>query len=150
MTIDLNETIAYIHEQIPITAHMKTAITSYSGDALSIAAPLDANINHCSSAFGGSLSAVAILSGWALLHIKLKELQIETRLVIQKSAFEFLLPVTDAFTAISRMPSEGDYHRFLKIFNKKGMARIAIHSDVLCDNKLCGTHEGIYVALRDQ
>jgi len=65
---------------------------------------LDKNINHRGSGFGGSLSAVAILSGWALLFIKMKELGMQTKLVIQSSNFEFTNPVIDDFEAVCSLP----------------------------------------------
>lgn len=148
MNIDLNEILTYLHEHIPITAHLDASVKYYSGDAISIAAPLDANINHRNSAFGGSLSAIAILSGWALLFVKLKELGIKNRLVIQNSSFDFTKPVTADFEAIATLPSEDAYLKFVKIFERKGKARIKISSQVKCNSSVCGIHEGTYVVVK--
>ncbi|MGL1888586.1 MAG: thioesterase domain-containing protein [Reichenbachiella sp.] len=147
MEIDINEILEYIHEHIPITAHLEASITEYSGNTLSVGAPLEANINHRNSAFGGSLSAIGILSGWALLFVKLKELSVSNRLVIQNSSFDFLAPATSDFVASAELPDSIEYDTFLKVFKRKGKARIKINSKVYCGSILCGTHTGTYVAV---
>lgn len=148
MTTDISDILAYVHEHIPITTHLGAGIKNYDGESISISAPLDANINHRDSAFGGSLSAVAILSGWALLFIKMKELGLHTRLVIQGSNFDFSNPVTDNFEAVANLPHTQDYERFIKTLTKHGRARITINSDIFCRNESCGSHQGVYVAVK--
>jgi len=150
MKIDINEILTYVHEHIPITAGLGADIKRYDGASVSISAPLDKNINHRNSAFGGSLSAVAILSGWALLFIKMKELNLQTKLVIQSSNFEFTKPVIDDFEAVCCLPPIKEYERFLKTLEKHGRARITVNSEVLCNNLSCGNHQGVYVAVRIQ
>jgi len=148
MKTDLTEILNYVHEHIPITAHLGAAIKSYDGQTLTISAPLDANINHRNSAFGGSLSAVAILSGWALLFIRMKELGLHTRLVIQSSAFEFTNPVTADFDAVCTLPPAKTYDRFIRTLEKHGRARISVDSEVQCNGISCGSHTGVYVAVQ--
>lgn len=82
MEIDLNEVLEYVHEHIPITCHFGVQLANYDGSSLEVSAPLKANINHRNSAFGGSISAIGILSGWALLFIKMRELGVRNKLVI--------------------------------------------------------------------
>ncbi|EAU53962.1 YiiD C-terminal domain-containing protein [Mariprofundus ferrooxydans] len=148
MKTDLTEILNYVHEHIPITTHLGAAIKSYDGNAIVISAPLDANINHRNSAFGGSLSAVAILSGWALLFIRMKELGLHTRLVIQSSAFEFTNPVTADFEAVCALPPAKVYDRFINTLQKRGRARITVDSELLCNGVSCGRHTGVYVAVQ--
>lgn len=148
MNIDISEVLEYVHKHIPITADLGADIKSYDGDAVTISAPLDVNINHRNSAFGGSLSAIGILSGWALLFIKMKELDLQSKLVIQSSGFKFTKPVVDDFEAIARLPQTKKFERFLKTLEKHGRARITIDSDILCNGDSCGTHQGVYVAVR--
>ncbi len=144
---NLQEILDYIHEHIPITVQLGASISAYEGNSLTIAAPLAENLNHRQSAFGGSLSAIAILSGWALLFIKLKELGISSRLVIQKTEFDFKAPVIDDFQSVSELPSAAKYDRFLTILNRKGKARLVVESQVTCNGQLCGTHTGTFVAV---
>jgi len=77
MTLD--EITAYLHQHIPLSQHLGAAVEAYDGASLRLGAPLAPNLNHRSTAFGGSLSALAILSGWTLLHLNLRERAIEPR-----------------------------------------------------------------------
>ncbi|MDX8388155.1 MAG: YiiD C-terminal domain-containing protein [Ghiorsea sp.] len=148
MDTNLSEVLAYVHEHIPITTDLGADIKSYDGDSIAISAPLDKNINHRGSGFGGSLSALAILSGWALLFIKMKELGLQTKLVIQSSSFEFTNPVVDDFETVCSLPPIKKYERFLKTLNKHGRARITVDSEVFCNGLSCGIHRGVYVAVK--
>lgn len=152
MEIDLQEILEYVQEHIPITVHLGVTIESYDGVSLRIGAPLAENLNHRNSVFGGSLSSVAILSGWALLFIKLREEGIRSRLVIQKTEFDFSDPVTADFDAVSVLPSVGQYERFIKMLRRRGRARLVIPAEVTCEGKMCDTHQGTFVAvlLRDE
>lgn len=149
MNINLVEVLEYIQKNIPITKDFEVSIKSYENNKLIISAPLEKNINHRNSAFGGSMSAIAILSAWGLLFIKQKELELNNTLVIQSSNFSFLHPVLNDFEAVAYLPKKENFDKFLKILHKKGKARISIYSEIIVDNKVCGTHEGVYVALRN-
>ena len=56
-----------LHSKIPITRAMGVRVAEYDGRRLVLSAPLDANVNHLGTAFGGSLNALAVLSGYGLL-----------------------------------------------------------------------------------
>ncbi|MFC4995016.1 YiiD C-terminal domain-containing protein [Rubritalea tangerina] len=145
--MDLGEVKAYVHAHIPITACLEADFTEYSGDALVVEAPLEANINHRHSAFGGSMSAIGILSGWGLLFIKLRELGMENTLVIQSSSFEFGKPAVASFQAVAKIPSPEKFERFVKMLKRKGRARLGVESEIFCEGEKVGVHRGEYVAL---
>ncbi len=148
MTIEIQEILEYIHDHIPITTHLEAYIKQYDENSISIGAPLEANINHRNSAFGGSLSAIGILSGWALLFVKLRQMGLQNRLVIQHSSFDFLKPATGDFEAISEFPSSKELDRFIKMFKRKCKARISIETKVYCGTEICGINRGVYVAVK--
>jgi thioesterase domain-containing protein len=143
--MNLNQELAYIHQLIPITAHLQTTISKFDGNEVVINAPLKPNKNLHGTAFGGSQAAVGILSGWALIYLKLKELGIKNDLVIQKSSYDFLKPVTAEFFASCQLPSEEKFQQFVKTLKEKGKARLLILSDITSEAGLCGRHEGLYV-----
>lgn len=148
MNIDIEEIQQYIHEHIPITSQLKAFIKHQEPGSISIGAPLAENINHRNSAFGGSLSAIGILSGWALIFVELKRRGLQNQLVIQRSSFEYLEPVTADFEAVSTFPSSIELDRFIKMFQRKGKARITIETKVLCGSTVCGVNAGVYVAVK--
>lgn len=145
--MNLSDVTSYIHEHIPLTSHLGANVESYDGNTVTITAPLTPNLNHRNTAFGGSISALGILSGWTLLFLKLKEAGIKSRLVIQKSSFDFQDPVDDAFKAICTLPDQKTWDKFTKTLSRHGRARISVQSKIESSSGVGGTHEGAYVAI---
>jgi len=147
MNQNLIEITSYIHQNIPITAHLGIQVKAYDHNSVTLSAPLAPNLNHRNTAFGGSLSALAILSGWALLHLKLKEKGIRSRLVIQTSTFDFSDPIDSDFEAICSLPSDEQFEKFLRTLQRRKRARISLTSTINCASGKGGSHEGTYVAV---
>ncbi len=147
MNSDLDEITGYIHRNIPITSHLGVRVKAYDRNSVTLSAPLAPNLNHTKTAFGGSLSALAILSGWALLHLKLKEKGLKCRLVIQKSSFEFSDPVDSDFEAVCSLPPNEEVEKFLKTLERHKRARISLKSAIKSASGVGGIHEGTYVAI---
>ncbi len=145
--MDLASVTAYLHKHIPITAHIGAVVQSYDGTTISLFAPLRPNLNHRNTVFGGSMSVLAILSGWTLLHIKLHDAGIKCRLVIQKTSCDFLEPIADDFSSTSTLPKGDVWEKFIKTLKKHGKARIRVTSTIASSSGTGGTHEGLYVAL---
>jgi thioesterase domain-containing protein len=61
----------YLYQQIPISKQIGISVMSAGTNHVLLAAPLNPNINHCDTVFGGSASAVAILAAWSLIHLRL-------------------------------------------------------------------------------
>lgn len=145
--MNLNEVTAYLHEHIPMTAHLGARVEAYDGTSVCLGAPLRPNLNHQLTAFGGSISALAILSGWTLLHLRLREVGIRSRLVIQKSSVDFLDPIEGDFRAVGVMPPAETWEKFVATLQKFGRARITVRSRLESASGTGGTHEGVYVAV---
>ncbi|MBI5066980.1 MAG: YiiD C-terminal domain-containing protein [Deltaproteobacteria bacterium] len=143
-----DEVTAYLHEHIPLSRHLGARLLSHEGGTLQLGAPLEPNLNHRGTAFGGSLSALAILSGWTLLHLELRARSIPCRLVIQRSALDFEAPVDGDFTAVARLPEPRVWERFLATLARHDRARVTVAGAVACASGAGGTHQGTYVALR--
>lgn len=148
MTLD--EINSYLYDNIPMIAFMDVRVASYDGKTVVVTAPLGANQNPKATAFGGSLSALGIISGWVLLFLKLKENGFEPNLVIRKSVFDFQAPVEEDFMAICAMPSTETWESFLHTLRRRGHSRIVMQSEIKTSSRLCGCHEGIYVAVSDK
>lgn len=146
MTLD--DLTAYLHEHIPITRGLGAAADHYDGTRLRLAAPLGPNLNHRGTAFGGSMSALAVLAGWALVHVKLRERGIGNRLVIQRSTLDFDAPVDGDFTATAVLPAAEDWDRFLRTLERHGRARVKVATTVACASRVGARHEGTYAAFR--
>jgi len=137
----------YLHRHIPLTAAVDAQVRRLTPEHVEIVAPLLPNTNHRGTAFGGSLSTLAILSGWVLLQQALQAAQIDARLVIQRSECDYLEPVDADFVTESRLPGE-DWPRFLQTLQRRGRARITIRSQIRIEGREVVQASGTYVALK--
>jgi thioesterase domain-containing protein len=136
---------AYLHEHIPISAAMGIAVTSASEFEVALSAPLEPNVNHRSTVFGGSCASVAILAAWTLAHLRVAESP--ARVVIQHAETDYLLPIRGAFTATCRLDDEGRWDRFHRTLARHGRARIALDATVSSDGRVVAAFRGSYVAI---
>lgn len=137
---------AYLHAHIPLSAAMQVSVVSASADTVTLGAPLGPNINHRSTAFGGSVSTLAILSAWSLVNLRLKAEGLQTRLVIQSNRMDYDAPIEADFTATAMLDDAAAWPLFLKMLHRKGRGRIVVTSVVKCDDIVGGRFEGEFVA----
>lgn len=135
-----------LHRSIPLTAAMSLRVLHSAAGSIALLAPLEPNRNHQSSAFGGSLATLGIVSGWALLQQELRREGLEARIVIQRSECDFVEPVEAEFTAQCGLP-DGEWARFLATLRKRGRARITVHSVLRSAGRDAVRHSGTFVAL---
>ena len=137
----------YLHERIPISKAMGVEVLEATVNGVRLAAPLSPNINHRETVFGGSASAVAILSAWSLLYLRLKDENINSRIVIQKNTMTYEHPIIDMFTASSVVCDPSVWFKFTDTLKRKNRARIKISSVLHCNEKKVGEFEGDFVAM---
>jgi thioesterase domain-containing protein len=137
----------YFHDHIPLSKAMEVEVEAATPQVVRLVAPLAPNTNHHGTVFGGSASAVAVLSAWGLLHVALMDADIEADLVVQKSSMSYELPITGKFTSESKAPVPEKWQRFLATLMKYKRARISIRSILNCDGKKVGEFEGDFVAI---
>ena len=142
------EVEAYLHEHIPLSKQMEVAVQISSTAEVVLSAPLLPNINHRNTVFGGSISTLAILSAWTLIHLKLQELPFSTRLVIQSNSMDYLQPIETQFEARCLAPSASDWGRCVSILSRRGKARIDVAVQITSQGILAGTFEARYVVIR--
>jgi thioesterase domain-containing protein len=139
-----------IRAEIPITHHLHFSLLSSGADGLVLAAPLQPNINHKGTAFGGSLSMLATLAGWGMVHLLLSEMAVEAaEVVIQKSSISFLKPVRQDFTVVCERPEAATLDAFRRMFDRKGRSRLHLCCRVQQGDELAMAFEGSYVAAAD-
>ncbi|OCP17290.1 MULTISPECIES: thioesterase domain-containing protein [unclassified Ensifer] len=138
---------AYLHNHIPLSAAMQVHVDEATEEHVQLSAPLAPNINHRETVFGGSASALSILSAWALLHVRLSRAGVAARLVIQSNRMEYLKPVAGAFSARSTLADTGQWPGFLRMLHRRGRARIVVTAELLDGGDLAGRFEGEFVAL---
>ncbi|HEX7857220.1 MAG TPA: YiiD C-terminal domain-containing protein [Sphingobium sp.] len=140
----------YLHRQIPLSAAMAVSVKAATTLFVILSAPLEPNINHKSTVFGGSASALGILAAWSLLHLRLVDAGLHSEIVIQSSQMDYDRPIDGSFTARSALSDSADWPTFLKTLSRKGRARIEVQSVLSQGDVPAGRLSGRFVAfLRD-
>jgi thioesterase domain-containing protein len=147
MDLNLMAVERYLYEHIPLSAAMAVSVSSIDDGGVILSAPLQPNINHRSTAFGGSISAVAILSAWTLIYVRLQLRSIPCQIVIQSSSIDYLQPIESDFSAHCLNPSLENWQRFLKTIDRRGKARIALEAEIYDRGSIAGKFKGEYVAI---
>lgn len=142
MNILLEQTL---HEEIPITKEMGIEVRYAELSKVVLSAPLSRNINHKSTAFGGSLNTVAVLACWSMLFVYLKEQNIRAHIVIQSSSVEYLAPVTEDFEATCHLPDAKAVDKMLQMFQRSGRGRIELDAVIHDKKKVAVRFHGVYV-----
>ena len=138
---------AYLYEHIPLTRALAVEVLEVGEDNVRLRAPLAPNRNHRQTAFGGSVASLAILAGWGWLHARLAPAAPGLRLVIQRQAMEYLLPIDAAFVADCHAPPAASWQRFSKALASRGRGRIELQAQVSCSAGVAARFTGVYVAI---
>lgn len=148
--IGIRDLEQYLHDHIPISKALGVEVVEALADSVRLFAPLAPNINHRDTVFAGSASAVAILSAWSLLYIRLKEVGVNTRLVLQRNSMCIEHPILTGFTATAAIESSALWDHFLDMLTRKHKARIHVTSELFCNGERVGELEADFVAIAMQ
>jgi thioesterase domain-containing protein len=110
-------------------------------------APFDINHNQHGTAFGGSLDALAILTGWAWVQLAVEREGLDCYVVIQRSAIAFDRPLTADLEATCEAPAPERLARFFETFRRHGRARLEMRVTVEHAGLTVARFEGAYAAL---
>jgi len=126
---------AVLHRDIPLTRDMRVKVLSWHDRTLRLHLPLAPNVNHKSTLFGGSLYCGAVLAGWGWLHVRLREAGIDDgHIVIQEGQISYPLPVKTDAVAICDAPDEAIWDRFLKMYERRGRARLTLDTRIVAQD----------------
>ena len=145
--VDVNALSDYLYQHSPLSHAMQVSVIEANFDRVCLGAPLAPNINHRDTVFGGSASAVAILSAWALLYVRLKCSDIDARVVIQRNTMAYLKPVVSRFEACTGEIDALHWQKFIRILKVRGRARLHISASLICEQANTAEFEGDFVAM---
>ena len=137
----------YMHKSIPLSRAMAVSVVAVTDGAVTLQAPLEPNINHRETVFGGSASALAILAGWSLLDVRLRAAGIANRLVIRRNTMEYQQPIPGEFTARASLEHPARWQQFTDMLLRKGKARVTVTSVLEHAGQVVGRFTGEFVAL---
>jgi len=144
---------AMIVEEMPITKHLEFSLAADSDGKLRASAPLKPNANHMGTAFGGSLSMLATVTGWAMMHQlvqdTVEDMRRRVEVIIQEGDIEYLKPVRDNISVICERPDEDAIERFQSMLDRWGRARLDLKCKIDAAGERAVTFIGRYVALAE-
>jgi len=137
----------YLRVHIPISSAIGVRVDGSTPDRVALHAPIGPNLNHEDTAFGGSVSALAILAGWSRVHLGLRREGLPARLVIQESRVRYERPIEGDFRAVSDPVDPAAWARFERTLRRRGRSRIRVSVTVFEGDTVAATLTGAYVAL---
>ena len=87
---------------------MGLKVDHYCSNNLQLSAPLEPNVNHQMTAFGGSLLSSCALVGWGLLQLQLGHMNRIGNVVVGEATSKFYSPVSDFLRVESELPRQFD------------------------------------------
>ena len=139
---------AFLHEKIPLSRAMKVHVVESSPARLILEAPLDANINHLGSAFGGSLHALPTLACYSTLWTIMREAGLDGHVVVKHSEASYRQPVKSRLRAVCSRPAKSIVTRFMGDLRRNKKARMELKAIVEGENgKPAVEFSGTFVAL---
>ena len=117
---------AFLHEKIPLTKAMGLHVAESNAKRLVLEAPLDRNVNHLGTAFGGSLHALPTLACYAALWTLLREAGIDGHVVVKHSEAFYRAPVTSTLRAVCVRPAAKLIEGFISDLRRHKKARMEL------------------------
>lgn len=137
-----------IRAQMPATRALRFSLLAGAAGSLVATAPLGPNVNHRGTAFGGSLSMLATVAGWAMARLLLRERDREAEVVIQKSRADYRAPICGDLLLRCRRPPAAERASFFEALGRWGRARLSLSCTAAAEgHEHAFRFEGAYVAL---
>ena len=132
------------HQQIPITELMGIKVFQYTGETFETRAALNPNMNLHGTMFAGSIYSLATLTGWGLVHLMMKEQNVEGSIVLADANVHYHKPVTELPRALAHFENiEGDFDPL-----KQGRkARVTVDVSVLDGDNAVAKFVGQFVVI---
>jgi thioesterase domain-containing protein len=116
-------------------------------EPVTIAAPLEPNVNDKGTAFAGSLFSVAALAGWAHVMRLCAEQSLEADVLLQAAKSQFLAPARAGFRATVLEPAPSRRERLARMLAHSGRGRIEIAVSVNCQETPVMSFAGVYAVI---
>ncbi len=116
----------FLHAKIPLTQAMGLHVAESNARRLVLEAPLDKNVNHLGTAFGGSLHALPTLACYAGIWTLLHEAGIDGHVVVKRSQAFYRSPVKGRLRAVWERPTPEIVKTFVQDLQRHKKARMDV------------------------
>lgn len=145
---DIDSFTGWLRRKIPLVQAMGVEKLSYDGCQFCMYAPLAENVNDKGTGFGGSLSAIATLSGWCLVTLFVRQHGYDLDVVVKESQQQFLLPVKGDFYARVSLPEHDICEQVLQRLGQGQRAKMDLIVEVIQGGEVAMRLTGCYVAFK--
>ena len=144
-----DEIDTFLHEHLPLARAMEAHVAGADAAGARLTAPLARNHNHHGTAFGGSLSALAMLAGWTFVRAGLERMgHGGHEVVIQEVRLTFVAPARGDLEAWVPAPDATAWESFARSLDRRGRARLDLDCELRSDGREVARAEARYVAVR--
>ncbi len=140
----------YLAQHLPLVKALGVRVAEASDATVRLEVPLEPNLNHEQTAFGGSIAAVGMLGGWGLIWVRARSLGVMPRLVIAESQTRYIRPIDQDFAAECTWPGDDVWRQSAVALRRHGRARIELRTELSVDGKVAAVHDGTFAVLRPQ
>ena len=137
----------FLFSGIPIAGAMGLQVISYGAAGLTLSAPLGPNRNDKGTAFAGSIYSTAVLTGWGLVTLGLREAGLDASVVVRDAEIRYLVPVVAPFTSFCASPKTFEWKEFLNRVKSKKRGKIALAVEVIQKTGKAARFKGLYAAI---
>lgn len=137
-----------IRDEIPLARAIDLGIHAWNGNMLVMTAPLAPNVNDKGCAFGGSLSSLMTVAGWALVVLALESRDLNCDVFVGRSEAVYRAPVWSDFEAHATLVESADWEAFFATLSRRGKARISLQCRIqeTGSDTACATLSADFVA----
>lgn len=125
---------------------MDATVVRCDEHTIELSAPLAPNVNHHGTMFGGSLSALALLTGWSAVYRALAPAGIDAHIVIRQNTMDYVAPAAGPVLARCEPLEPVVAERLLRTVRRLGRARVSLSVALYCRDALVARFSGDYAA----
>jgi len=148
MSLSCGDLQQLLHREIPLSRAMEIRVSRCDSSLVELRAPLQPNINHKCTAFGGSLYSIAVLCGWSFVYRLLSSHQLSGHIVIQHSEVDYIRPLDGEICARCQYSDMARFEPFIKLYQRRGRSRIKLQVKLAHNGEDAVSFNGQYVVHR--
>lgn len=135
-----------LHRHIPAAAALSVKVVQAAPNKVVLSAPLVVNRNHHGTMFGGSLSLLATLCGWSMMHLLFPESS--GKIVIADSRMHYILPTEADALAVCECDAEllAAAEQTRARLHQKGKASLTLNCRIECQGRTTADFSARYAA----
>ena len=134
----------FLHREIPLTKAMELETLVFGKEFLSLAVPLAPNRNDKHTGFGGSISCLMTVCGWAMMYANFREEYPTGKIVVQSSQIRYLAPILSDFRAECRCMDEEAKNALRQSCKKFRKGRLKLEISCFCGETEAARMEATY------